>query len=369
VGTTIARSNARNTPNFRIVEVAERATVAITGLTITGGKLISDASQGGGIANEGTITSLSNDSIRGNRAGFGGGVYNNGRISNLDNDTISGNSAGNGGGVANLGRITSFSNDTVSSNRAGIGGGISNGGAITSLRHSVISDNHLTANGAGGGIANAFGRLNMTGDRVVRNTATAGPQASGGGIDNSGRLMLARSVVSGNVARGVGGGLRNEEQAAPPFAFIVRSTTVINNTVTSSKGPATGGGIYNAGDMSLSSTVVRQNKASTQTGRAIGAGVYNGHSLSLSTTSIVANVVTDPGGAAEGGGLYVDDGSTKTALEASSLKGNRATGGQPHGGGIFFAGGTPVTLISSMVAANKPENCYPPNSVIGCPVG
>jgi hypothetical protein len=208
--------------------------------------------------------------------------------------------------------------------------------------------------------------LTMSNDLVTRNAATNGPAASGGGIDNSGKLTLTDSVLSYNVARGVGGGLQNEEQAAPPFVVVVRRTKVIYNTVTSPAGPATGGGIYNAGVMSLTDSSVRKNNADAQTGRAVGAGIYNADSLSLSGTSITNNLVRDQGGEAEGGGLYVDEGSKRTALDGSTITYNTAAGPHAHGGGIFFAGGAPVRLTNSVVARNVPDNCFPPGSVVGC---
>ncbi len=367
-GTILARSTAAGTPEFRIIEVGERGNVAITHLTITGGRLSSDSSQGGAIDNEGTISSLANDTIRGNAAALGGGVFNNGTIINFSNDTLVANRAGNGGGVASLAKIRTFTNDKVVGNRAGIGGGITNGGSILSLSNSLISDNRLTSNGAGGGVANSFGLLNMSHDVIVRNTASAGPQASGGGIDNSGRLTLTDSVVKDNLARGVGGGIRNEEQASSQFSVVVRSTKVIHNTVTSSRGPATGGGIFNAGALTLAASTVQDNRARTTTGRAVGAGIYNAHNLGVTQTLITGNVVSDPGGEAEGGGLYVDEGSTRSALTRTRVLDNIATGAHPHGGGIFFAGGAPVRLASTSVQRNRPENCFPLGTVAGCGV-
>ncbi len=368
LGTTIGRSTASSTPEFRIIEVGKRANVTITRVTITGGRLTSDASQGGGIDNEGTISSLSNDTIRGNSAGFGGGVFNNGTITKFSDDSLLANRAGNGGAVASLQTISTFTNDKVVGNSAGIGGGITNGGLISRLSHSTISDNRLTSNGAGGGIANAFGRLNMSDDIVVRNAATAGPQASGGGIDNTGKLTLVGSLVKDNVARGVGGGIRNEEQQDPQFSVLVRSTKVVHNTVTSSRGPATGGGIFNAGALTIAGSTVRDNIARASTGRAVGAGIYNAHDLTVTQTLITGNVVSDRGGEAEGGGLYVDEGSKRSALTRARVIGNIAIGAQSHGGGIFFAGGAPVRLISSTVQGNRPENCYPRGTVVGCGV-
>jgi fibronectin-binding autotransporter adhesin len=190
--------------------------------------------------------------------------------------------------VSNLAMIRTFDHDVVSGNKAGIGAGITTLGTIIKLSNSTISHNHLTANGAGGGIANAFGTVTMVDDTVSHNTATGGPQASGGGIDNSGRLTLIGSVVTGNVATALGGGIRNDERALPHFLLSIKSSKVTDNAVTSTHGLAGGGGTYNDGAMTLAGTEVRGNKA------------------------------------VEGGGLYVDLESKKTALENSVIRDNQA---------------------------------------------
>lgn len=323
-GTTIARSSAPGTPDFRIIEVAQHGNVSITNLTITGGLLTETSGSGGGIDNEGIIGSLTGDSVRGNAAPAGGGIYNNNLIGQITHDHISDNTAHNGGGVFNLAMIRTFTKDVVSGNRAGIGGGITSSGTIQRLTESTISHNHLTANGAGGGIANSFGLVMMSDDTISDNTATGGPQASGGGIDNSGKMTLTGSVVTGNKATALGGGIRNDEQAVSHFVLTIKSTKVTNNAAHS------GGGIYNDGAMTVAGTEVHANKAN------------------------------------EGGGLLVDSQSKKTALDNSHINGNHAVGQHPRGGGIFFDGGAPVTLVKTEVTGNHPENCFPLGKVAGC---
>lgn len=326
---------------------------------------------GGGVDNRGTITSLSDDTITDNSAGGGGGgVANAGTITDVEHDRISHNwaAAGSGGGVFNFGgRIARFVNDTVVGNRAPQGGGgiFNLAGSIAVLRHCTISDNHVTHNLSGGGLSNRFGTVDMDTDTISHNTATAGFAASGGGIDNSGnsaKLTLTDSVVSDNVARGTGGGLANAGTAV----FVIRSTKIVHNTVTSPEGPAVGGGIDNAARMSLADSTVRENEARAPIGRAVGAGIYNVDSLTVTGTSITGNLVDGRTGEAEGGGLYVDEDAKKTALASSTVTGNRAAGAHPHGAGIFFAGGAPVKLVKTVVASNTPEDCYPPGSITGC---
>ncbi len=146
----------------------------------------------------------------------------------------------------------------------------------------------------------------------------------------------------------------------------MESTTITGNTVTSAKGPATGGGIFNAGEMSVDASFVTENRAHTQTGRAVAAGIYNGGRLNLMYVAIKANVVRDPGGEAEGGGLYVDEGSKQTRVGHSEITGNSAIGAHRHGGGILFAGGQPLKLNQTVVAGNRPDQCHPTGAVRGC---
>jgi predicted outer membrane repeat protein len=67
--------------------------------------------------------------------------------------------------------------------------------------------------------------------------------------------------------------------------------------------------------------------------------------------------------AGHGGGIYNQD-SVSLTVAGTHITGNRAPGG---GGGIFVDGpdGT-VTLTSSPVTGNKPDNCEPPGSITGC---
>jgi predicted outer membrane repeat protein len=103
-----------------------------------------------------------------------------------------------------------------------------------------------------------------------------------------------------------------------------------------------GGGIYNAGTLTLGSgATVRGNTASDD-----GGGVYNytGSSLTLNGSSSVQG---NKGG--YGGGILSDPGSTVTLNGSSSVRGNRAT----HYGGGIYNGGTVTLNGSSSVRGNK----------------
>lgn len=161
--------------------------------------------------------------------------------------------------------------------------------------------------------------FNLERATIDRTRIDANHAETGGGIDNPGQLAILQSGVENNVARGVG---------------------------------ARDG---NAG---------RVQRAANR--RALGAGIYNGHSLNIVHSTLARNLAEAANGEAAGGGLYVAEGSTGTALQDTPVNNNRVTGEHPHGGGIFVAGGNPVTLAPSFVRANQPENCYPAGQVTGC---
>ena len=95
---TVQRSDAANTPLFRVFSIAS-GTVTITGLKITNGNR---ASNGGGIFNSGNLT-VAASIISGNIGDNGGGIFNgtNGTL-RVESSEISGNTArttGAGGGL------------------------------------------------------------------------------------------------------------------------------------------------------------------------------------------------------------------------------------------------------------------------------
>lgn len=129
------------------------ASVTVTTSLINNGTAVK---AGGGIANFGTIVSMDNTLIQGNKTtsstGAGGGVFNVG-TANITNTTIKSNStAGQGGGIYNgfngttPGTLTLRNNSLVSGNRAASGGGIYNDtGATAKVGGSSMISNRLTS--------------------------------------------------------------------------------------------------------------------------------------------------------------------------------------------------------------------------------
>ena len=115
--------------------------------------------------------------------------------------------------------------------------------------------------------------------------------------------------------------------------------TAYLSELTIAHGSATvGGGILNAGSLTIESgTVIEDNAADA------GAGIYNfGGSLQIDGAVISGNVA----GSGGGGAIYDTSGGS-VAITGSTISGNKAD----YGGGIYLRGGS-VTLLDTSIANN-----------------
>jgi hypothetical protein len=141
----------------------------------------------------------------------------------------------------------------------------------------------------------------------------------GGGILNSGKLTLRNVSVSQNFSYdGPGAGIRNQGQ------LVVNNCRVSENT-----GPQ-GGGIYNAGTLTVTNSVLKGNVTAGSIDS--GAGIYNeqGATAMLSNSSFITNTTQIGGGVFNLGQLTVQNCSFSDNIAAAS------------GGGINNAGNAMV---------------------------
>ncbi|MFL6590298.1 MAG: choice-of-anchor Q domain-containing protein, partial [Chthoniobacterales bacterium] len=192
---SVQRSTAAGTPEFRIFDIVGNRNVAISGLTISNGKVSGNISFAGGILNSGAGTlTLTGSTVSGNSAGFiGGGIANNGTLL-LTNSTVSGNVANNGGGISG-GTVIAI-NSTIADNMAqsGDAGGIFV--QTVTLTSSTISGN--SASGSGGGVfnnGNNGASIRAKNTIIALNNAASGP-------DVSGALTSENFNLIGNVSGG-----------------------------------------------------------------------------------------------------------------------------------------------------------------------
>jgi hypothetical protein len=190
------------------------------------------------------------------------------------------------------------------------GGGIRNSGTLI-LDNSTVSGN--TATSEGGGILNYGGTLTLNNSTVSGNTANG----SGGGISNDfGTATLNNSTVSGNTSW-EGGGLLNYS-----------STLTLNNSTVSGNTANDGGGISDRwGTLTLNNTTVSGNTATSA-----GGGIYHSGTLTLNNSTVSGNTANG-----SGGGISIFFGGTVTLQ--NSILGENTAGSAPDCAGTIGSAG------------------------------
>jgi hypothetical protein len=155
-----------------------------------------------------------------------------------------------------------------------------------------------------------------TGVRLRDLTITRGNFANGGGIVNAGTLTLTGVAVTGSTAAEYGGGIENSGTLT-----LQNGTRVTGNTATGFGG----GGIDNSGG---SVTLQDGSRVSGNTAATEGGGIYNDHgTVTLEAGSIVGgDTLADVNMANWGGGIYNEAG-TVTLQNGCRVSGNAAISG------------------------------------------
>jgi hypothetical protein len=167
------------------------------------------------------------------------------------------------------------------------------------------------------------------------------PPFAAGGIANGGNAILTASEVDNNTATSTAGaGIVNH-------GTMTISLSAVNNNTAAGKGAiASGGGILNVDvgpltDAAASGVLtINYSQVNGNSTGGYGGGIANG--LMLSPTMSLTGTLT---------------------LNHSQVTGDSATLG---GGGINNVTGGVVTLTSSPVIGNHPDNCEPTASIAGC---
>jgi len=253
--------------------------------------------------------------------------------------------AGGAGQVLTIpqGADVTILNLTVRGGRSSQGGGIGNAGTLR-LVNVTVKDSEATGSGSGGGIFNSGNLLLQSGCYVKDNAAT-----NGGGIANTGSLTLqSGSTVMTNTADDAGG-----------IRAIAGMVTIQDGTVTANKAARSGGGITNNAGARVdlqTGSLVSANSATLN-----GGGIANSGTLTMASgSSVLANM------AANGAGI-VNLAGTATLKEESLVANNTA---QEQGGGIFLFGGA-VTLpddltVINNIGSNVVDNCRPTGAIALC---
>lgn len=222
---TLARSNASGTPEFRFFRVNGGASLSLDHLLLSGGSLnhiggaisnfgalnVADSifsnnhsALGGAIYNEENLF-LSHSTFRLNTAQQGAGLYNEG-IADVTKSTFAENQASeSGGGIYNF-RFISVSDSTFFKNSALNGGAVFNNHLNATIQNSTFSEN--MAQNSGGALYNLtpepdlVGLVNATNLTLANNIADSDNNGSGdgGGIyDTNGAVLnISNTILSGN---------------------------------------------------------------------------------------------------------------------------------------------------------------------------
>ncbi len=169
--------------------------------------------------------------------------------------------------------------------QTGEGGGVQNTGTLI-LSNSSVRGNR-TLNG-GGGIVN--GRYGTIGTLTVINSIISGNVAGGGtagGIESMGRLTVTSSTIDGNT----GPGIWHLNAGGATGRLDVANSTISRNASVN----YAGGGIvisYGSGDISLTNSTVSGNTAWS------GGGIWYGalNTFVVSSSTITGNITTNGGG-------------------------------------------------------------------------
>ncbi len=258
----------------------------------------------------------------------GSGVYVKDASFRLLNSVVSANlsdnvGAENGGGAFlwNTSAGSVISGSQIIENRGQWGGGlfIYENTQPVAIDNSVIGNN--SAGGKGGGLYLYNGMAALVGSTLLSNTVAAGMNqaADGGGIYNAGVLTLTNSIVISNTSAGGAGSA---------------GTHTVNGTA---GGNGRGGGIYSERTLTLINTILRANSAR---GGAGGSGMNGADGLTgdlgVTGTAGGAGTAGNVGGQGLGGALY---NSGTLTVKQCTLEANRAIGADGGNGGAGGLGG------------------------------
>lgn len=268
---------------------------------------------GGGIRNEGTTYM------------YGGTIQRNGADGSRVYMSMQGTNYG--GGIRNSGTFCMYGG-TVQNNDGQYGGGVYNtgefymyGGTITGNRaegYDYSSDNtDYTA--YGGGICNTGeGKLYLYGGTISNNTASA-----------TGSKLKCRVARGGGVYNGPNATLVLGDPDGSDTTAITGNSALTSADKDENYG-SYGGGIFNAGTMTVNNGSFTNNKASsTQTAsRAYGGGIYNAGTLEVKNATFTGNSAYNGGAIANGSAIGAMNGNPVLTLTgAVTLSSNKATNG------------------------------------------
>lgn len=188
---------------------------------------------------------------------------------------------------------------------------------------------------------------------VIEENATGGDwdRATGGGIQAfNASSTIVRNVVRNNSA-GRGGGI-----SVGGDSVVLERNTVVDNHGLGDHG----GGLYLAGEITMTKNLVAGNEIGVDAGYGWGGGMIV-HGTATRAT-IEGNVFTDNVAPLVGGAVFIDEAATAT-MQNDLVVGNHCVGetGKPAGAGVHVDGtsaalGSNVSIVNATIADNTSEH-------------
>ncbi|MCA9068113.1 MAG: right-handed parallel beta-helix repeat-containing protein, partial [Planctomycetaceae bacterium] len=231
---------------------------------------------------------------------------------------------------------------TITGGVSGAGGGIFNSGDLVVANVVVTGNSTAPTSGENGG----GGIHSQNGSLVVRNSTVSGNsfssrtiQTGGGGINvRSGTALIDGTTISNN---SVNANISNSDKYGGGVSVQNSATvTITGSTISGNSGRVRGGGVFTRGTLTIVDSTISGNTTSNR-----GGGLYE--QFTASGDTIVVNSTFSGNQASEGGGIYADSGAT---LRNVSVIDNVATGSR--GGGILVRATNDITMYNTLIAAN-----------------
>lgn len=224
------------------------------------------------------------------------------------------------------------------------GGGVAiQGGATVELHGSAVTTSSSQGDEpgeGGGGIYNDMSSTLVLSDTMVMsNTATTG-LGNGGGILNAGTLTVMGGAISNNSAARAGGGVENNGGTVS-FMDIMLNENVAN---------INGGGLHisAAGAVTMTGGMANDNVAQME-----GGALWNSAPGTLTVRNATLNDNSANGNDADqGGGAIHNDGGVLIVTD-TTMQGNSASGTSGSGGGILAVPGSDVTITGGEISGNS----------------
>jgi hypothetical protein len=233
------------------------------------------------------------------------------------------------------------------------------------LRDLTLTGGNLSGDGSaanGGGVAFDCTRDLLCNWTLINTTIQDNQANAGGGIDydcspgGGGGLVVQDSVIRGNRARAVGGGLfYSTDEDSLACSVTIQNSTIENNQAEE------GGGLRIARPrVTISDSTIRNNYAS-QTGGGMMARISDG----FIDMTVLRSTINNNRAGVSGGGVYVSSPDQRFDIRFinSTISGNTSTidGVGANGGGLLHAGSpgelTPeqstLTLVNTISADNN----------------